>query len=262
MPQPVALGRPRPARERVELGVNIDHVATVREARRAREPDPVALAMLAELGGADQITVHLREDRRHIQERDLKILRQTVATRLNLEMAATDEMVRIAAQVKPDAATLVPEKRQEITTEGGLDVAGAAEAIATVVRRLAEAGIEVNAFIDPEAIQVEAAVGARVLGVEFHTGAYANAGEEAGRAREIARLAKAAGLAAKSGLKVKAGHGLTYVNVKPVVAVREVEEVNIGHSIVSRALSVGMDAAVRQMLALIREAEAQARARD
>ncbi len=259
MAHTVVPGRPRPPRERVELGVNIDHVATVREARKGREPDPVALAVLAEIGGADQITVHLREDRRHIQERDLRILRETARTRINLEMAATEEMVRIAIEVKPEAATLVPERRQEVTTEGGLDVAGARDALAAAARRLADAGIEVNAFIDPEAAQTEAAIAARFHGVEFHTGAYANARDDAGRSREVARLAAAAALAARGGVKVKAGHGLTYVNVKPVVAVREIEEVNIGHSIVARALCVGMEAAVRQMLALIREAEAEGR---
>src|SRR5262245_57633640 len=261
MPQPVVLGKPRPARERVELGVNIDHVATVREARKGREPDPVALAMLAELGGADQITVHLREDRRHIQDRDLRLLRETVRTRINLEMAGTEEMVRVAIEVRPAAATLVPERRQEVTTEGGLDIAGPREAFGSMVRRLAEAGIEANAFIDPEAAQVEAAVACRFQGVELHTGAYANATDDAGRARELARLAQAAAAAARSGLKVKAGHGLTYFNVKPVVVLPEVEEVNIGHSIVSRALCAGMETAVRQMLALIREAEAEVRGR-
>ncbi len=259
MTHPVVLGEPRPARSRVELGVNIDHVATVREARKAKEPDPVAAAVLAEIGGADQITVHLREDRRHVQERDLRILRETVRTRLNLEMAATDEMVRIAIAVRPDAATFVPEKRQEVTTEGGLDVAGSVGAFAREVQRLADAGIEVNAFIDPDEKALRAAIEARFCGVEFHTGAYANATTDAARRAELDRLARAAALAARGGVKVKAGHGLTYANVKPVICVREIEEVNIGHSIVSRALLVGMEAAVRQMAASIREAEAEVR---
>lgn len=259
MTEPVVLGEPRPRRARVLLGVNIDHVATVREARKGREPEPATAAALAELGGADQITIHLREDRRHIQDRDLRILRETVRTRLNLEMAATEEMVRIALEARPDAATLVPERREEVTTEGGLSVSGSVGALAGVVRRLTAAGIETNAFIDPSEDELRAAIEARFEGVEFHTGSYANAATGAERAREVERLARVCALAACAGLKVKAGHGLTYANVKPVIRVPEVEEVNIGHSIVSRALFVGLEAAVRQMAALIREAEAEER---
>jgi pyridoxine 5-phosphate synthase len=261
MTRPVVLGEPRPRRRGVALGVNIDHVATVRQARRAAEPDPVTLAALAELGGADQITVHLREDRRHIQDRDLALLRQTVRTRLNLEMAATEEMVRIALSVRPESATLVPERREEVTTEGGLDVAGSTDALREIARRLREGGIEVSAFIDPDGNQLRAAIDARFEGVEFHTGAYANAAGDAARAEEIARLERVAALAARAGAKVKVGHGLTYANVKPVIRIPEVEEANIGHSIVSRALAVGMESAVRQMAALLREAASEGESR-
>jgi pyridoxine 5-phosphate synthase len=237
--------------------VNIDHVATVREARKGREPDPIAAAALAELGGADQITIHLREDRRHIQDRDLRLLRETVRTRLNLEMAMVEAMVEIALAVRPESVTLVPERREEITTEGGLDVVRAAQAAAGAVSRLAAAGIEVDAFIDPDPRQTEAAIRAGFHGVEYHTGAYANAATDAARALEIEKLAVESKAAAGEGLRVKAGHGLSYVNVKPVVHVREIEEVNIGHSIVSRALFTGMERAVSDMVRLIREAETE-----
>lgn len=258
---PIELGKPRPGRRWVMLGVNIDHVATVREARKGREPEPVAAAALAELGGADQITVHLREDRRHIGDRDLRLLRETVRARLNLEMAATEEMVAIALATRPESVTLVPERREEVTTEGGLDVARGAAAMAGVVRRFAGSGIEVDAFIDPDARQTEASIAAGFEGVEFHTGAYANAATDAARRAEIEKLAAAARSAARAGLRVKAGHGLTYLNVKPVVHVREIEEVNIGHSIVSRALFTGIEKAVSEMIHLIREAEAEVRER-
>jgi pyridoxine 5-phosphate synthase len=257
MAYPVVLGKTRPKRRSCELGVNIDHVATVREARKGREPDPIAAAALAELGGADQITIHLREDRRHIQDRDLRLLRETVRTRLNLEMAMVEAMVEIALAVRPESVTLVPERREEITTEGGLDVVRAAQAAAGAVSRLAAAGIEVDAFIDPDPRQTEAAIRAGFHGVEYHTGAYANAATDAARALEIEKLAVEAKAAAGEGLRVKAGHGLSYVNVKPVVHVREIEEVNIGHSIVSRALFTGMERAVSDMVRLIREAETE-----
>jgi pyridoxine 5-phosphate synthase len=257
MAYPVVLGKARPKRRSCELGVNIDHVATVREARKGREPDPVAAAALAELGGADQITIHLREDRRHIQDRDLRLLRETVRTRLNLEMALVEAMVEIALAVRPQSVTLVPERREEVTTEGGLDVARAAQA-AGAVSRLAGAGIEVDAFIDTDPRQTEAAIRAGFHGVEYHTGAYANAATDAARALEIEKLAALAKAAAGEGLRVKAGHGLSYVNVKPVVHVREIEEVNIGHSIVSRAVFTGLERAVSDMVRLIREAETEA----
>jgi pyridoxine 5-phosphate synthase len=234
----------------IRLGVNIDHVATLRQARRAVEPDPVAAAVLAELGGADGITVHLREDRRHIQDRDVEILRSTVRTHLNLEMAASEEITGIALRVKPDQATLVPEKRQEITTEGGLDVSAGRERLAGVILRLKESGIMVSLFIDPEpeSIEISAELGAQA--VELHTGAYANA-RGARKQRELKKLAEAAAQAARSGLAVFAGHGLTYFNILPVTGIGQVEEVNIGHSIISRAVLVGLERAVREMKDLL-----------
>ncbi|HHN46614.1 MAG TPA: pyridoxine 5'-phosphate synthase [Planctomycetes bacterium] len=233
-----------------ELGVNIDHVATVRQARRAVEPDPVAAAVLAELGGADAITVHLREDRRHVQDRDVRILRDTVRTRLNLEMAAADEIVRIACAVRPDQATLVPEKRQELTTEGGLDVPPNLARIRDSVARLKDAGILVSLFIEPDGAQVDAAVAAAADAVEFHTGAYAAARGEPAR-RELGRILDTVDLAAAAGLRIHAGHGLTYWNVAPLAQVRRIFEFNIGHSIVSRAIFVGMERAVREMKDII-----------
>jgi pyridoxine 5-phosphate synthase len=233
------------------LGVNVDHVATLRQSRRTTYPDPVQAAVLAELAGADQITVHLREDRRHIQERDVEVLRRTVQTRLNLEMAATGAMVALARTVKPDACTLVPERRQELTTEGGLDVAAHREAVRQAVAGLKEAGILASLFIDPELAQVEAAraVGADV--VEIHTGRYCDAPLASERARELARVVDAARAAARLGLAVAAGHGLHYRNVAPVAAIAEIEELNIGHAIVGHALLVGMERAVREMKALL-----------
>ena len=230
------------------LGINLDHVATVRQARRTVEPDPVQLAVLAELGGADGITVHLREDRRHMQDRDVELLRHTLRSRLNLEMAATDEMVTTALRVRPHQVTLVPERRQEVTTEGGLDVMQQLTTLRQAVERLQGEDIPVSLFVDAEADQLQAcrASGARL--VELHTGAYANT---ASPAAELARLQAGTRLARALGLRVNAGHGLTYQNVEPVAAIPGMEELNIGHTIVARALAVGLTTAVRQMKALI-----------
>lgn len=237
----------------VRLGVNIDHVATVRQVRRAKEPDPVAAAALALLGGADGITIHLREDRRHIQDRDLHILRETVPTGLNLEMACSDEIVRIAVQTKPDQVTLVPEKRQELTTEGGLDVVGNYAAVERTAHALRQADISVALFIDPDLKQVDAARKVGVTAVEFHTGTYADAITSAGTAKHVEQLARSVAHAVEAGLHVHMGHGLNYLNVKPVVRIPGVEELNIGHSIVSRAVLVGMVQAVRDMKAAMTE---------
>ncbi len=236
------------------LGVNVDHVATLRQARRTQYPDPVAAALLAELAGADQITIHLREDRRHVQERDLQVMRKTVATRLNLEMAATQEMVKVAYEQKPDVCTLVPERREELTTEGGLDVVGGRDAIRKVVKTLRDADIEVSLFVDPDLDQVKAAHRAEAQTVEFHTGRWCDARLAADRSRELARLLDACKAASKLGLHVAAGHGLNYENVKPVAAFPEIEELNIGHAIVARAVLVGMERAVREMKELVRQA--------
>ena len=236
--------------KRIRLGVNIDHVATVRQARRTFEPDPVHAAIIADLAGADQITLHLREDRRHIQDRDLKLIRQVIHSRINLEMAATEEMVKIAMDVKPDQVTLVPEKREEITTEGGLDVNGQRGKIAEVVKRLKSAGIEVNLFIDPEELQIRASKEVGADAVELHTGEYANA-KGRKREEELERLRRAAKLAREVGLKVYAGHGLTYKNVKEVAEIPEIEELNIGHSIVANAVLKGLSEAVKEMKKLI-----------
>jgi pyridoxine 5-phosphate synthase len=236
------------------LGVNVDHVATLRQVRRAAYPDPVAAAVMAELAGADQITIHLREDRRHIQDRDLQVLRRTVTTRLNLEMAVAQEQLRIAYEVRPDVATLVPERREELTTEGGLDVVGGREAVRKAVRTLRDAEIEVSLFIDPDLDQVKAAHRAEAQTVELHTGRFCDARLAADRRRELARLVDASKAAAKLGLSVAAGHGLNYQNVLPVAAIAEIEELNIGHAIVSHALLVGMERAVREMKALLRQA--------
>lgn len=234
----------------MRLAVNIDHIATIRQARRAREPDPVAAAVMAELAGAEGITVHLRGDRRHIHDRDIERLRQVVQTKLNVEMAATDEMVGIALGVRPDQVTLVPERPQELTTEGGLDVARDVATLTGVVARLRSAGIRVSAFIDCEPEQVR---GARAIGadaVEFNTGPYASATPYE-RGPLLARLAEMARRAAGEGLEVLAGHGLNYVNVKPIARVPEIVELNIGHAIVARAALVGLDRAVREMVALL-----------
>ncbi len=241
------------ARRGPRLAVNVDHIATIRQARRGREPDPVAAAVLAELAGAEGIIVHLREDRRHIQDRDLRLLRETVSTRLNLEMAATEEMVGIATAIRPNLVTLVPERRQELTTEGGLEVAGQRARLTSVVGTLRGSGIPVSLFIAPEEGQVEAAKAVGAALVELHTGRYAEAQGEAAR-EALAALIRAARFAAGAGLSVSAGHGLNYANVEPVAAIPEVEELNIGHSIVARAALVGMERAVREMLTRIRGA--------
>lgn len=233
------------------LGVNVDHVATVRQARRVSEPDPVSAAALAELAGAGGITVHLREDRRHIQDRDVQVLRQTVQTRLNLEMAVTAEMVEIALAVRPDCVTLVPEKRQELTTEGGLNVAGQISAVEAAVRRLREGGIFVSLFVDPDLAQIGAAQKCGADAVEIHTGLYCEAPSPQRQAGELVKIEQAVRIAQQLGLKVHAGHGLNYQNVRAVVALGGIEEFNIGHSIVARAVLVGMERAVREMVALI-----------
>jgi pyridoxine 5-phosphate synthase len=232
------------------LGVNIDHIANVRQARRTVEPDPVTYALLAELGGADGITVHLREDRRHIQDRDVELLRATVRSRLNLEMAATEEMEAIALRIRPDMVTLVPEKRQEVTTEGGLDVAGQQDSLTELVGRLQAAGIAVSLFVDADAPQLEASAATGARWVELHTGTYAEAGWSE-QPRELARLNEGSFIARSLGLRVNAGHGLTYQNVEPVAAIEGMEELNIGHTIVARALAVGLEQAVREMKALV-----------
>ena len=237
----------------IRLGVNIDHVATVRQARRATEPDPVAAAVLATLGGADGITVHLREDRRHIQDRDVYRLRDTVTTRFNLEMAAYDEIIAIALKVKPDEATLVPEKRQELTTEGGLDVTANVASVSAAIDALKAAGIHVSLFIDPDAHQIEAAHKLRADAIEFQTASYSEAKGGAAVARELEKLRSATAHATGIGLHVHMGHGLNYWNVRPIVRIAGVEELNIGHSIVSRAVLVGMERAVREMKQAMQE---------
>jgi pyridoxine 5-phosphate synthase len=237
-----------------KLGVNIDHVATIRQARGGSEPDPVAAAAIAELAGADGITIHLREDRRHIQDRDLKILRQTVKTKLNLEMAATEEMIDIALVVKPDMCTLVPEKRQELTTEGGLDVRQHAKTLEKAITRLHDGGIVTSLFIDPDSDQIKAANKIGADYVEIHTGSFADATDWKTEEQELIKIENAIKLAAKLGLGVNAGHGLNYTNIKKVAALGGVEEYNIGHSIISKAVLVGLDRAVRDMLELIKYA--------
>jgi pyridoxine 5-phosphate synthase len=239
----------------IRLGVNIDHVATVRQARRAKEPDPVAAAVLATLGGADGITVHLREDRRHIQDRDVELLRQTVATRLNLEMATAEEIVAIALRVKPDEATLVPEKRQELTTEGGLDVVANERAVRSTIERLKSTGIHVSLFIDPELRQLDASKNFGADAIEFQTASFSEALGQAAVDRELDKLRTATAHATSLGLHVHMGHGLNYWNVQPIVRIPGVEELNIGHSIVSRAVLVGMERAVREMKAAMTEHE-------
>lgn len=236
------------------LGVNIDHVATLRQARGGMEPDPVAAAAFAELAGADGITIHLREDRRHIQDRDLTILRRTVQTRINLEMAATGEMVGIALSVKPESCTLVPEKRAELTTEGGLDVRGQLTTLTGAIEKLKQGGIVVSLFIDPDPDQIKAASEAGADYIEIHTGAFAEAKGAKAEDREVAKIATAVELARKLDLGVNAGHGLNYVNIKKIAAIGGIEEFNIGHSIMSRAIFVGLDRAVRDMAELVRNA--------
>ena len=234
-----------------ELGVNIDHVATVRQARQTVEPDPVWAAVLAELGGADGITLHLREDRRHIQDRDLRILRQTVTVKLNLELACVEEIVEIACDVKPDQATLVPERREEITTEGGLAVAGQRQRVGEIVRRLQDAGISVSLFLDPDPRQIDAGAQLKADAIELHTGQYGLARRPAEREKELKILRQAGSLVHQAGMALHAGHGLTYRNVVPVAAIEGMHELNIGHSIVARALMVGFEQAVREMKRLV-----------
>jgi pyridoxine 5-phosphate synthase len=235
----------------MRLAVNIDHIATLREARRAREPEPIAAALVAELAGAEGITVHLRTDRRHIKERDLELLRQAIATKLNVEMAVTAEMARVALQVRPDQVTLVPEKPQELTTEGGLDVVAQLSAVKDFTCQLHGAGIRVSIFLDADAAQVRAARAAEADAIEINTGRYAEASADAAD-RELARIAEAASVAGREQLEVLAGHGLNYTNVGALNAIPEIVELNIGHSIVARAALVGMDRAVRDMIALLR----------
>ena len=237
----------------IMLGVNIDHVATLRQARGGRAPDPLLAALVAEQWGADSITLHLREDRRHIQDRDVRAMRGALQTRMNLEMAATPEMLAIAAEVLPQDVCLVPERRSELTTEGGLDVAGQEAALAQACRRLAACGIRVSLFIDPDPEQIDAAARVRAAAIELHTGAYAGA-QGPDRARELARLATAARRAVASGLIAHAGHGLDYHNVQPVAALPELAELNIGHAIVARAVMSGLGPAVAEMKRLMLQA--------
>lgn len=242
-----------------KLGVNIDHVATLREVRKTNEPDPVAAAVIAELAGCHGITVHLRSDRRHIQDRDVELLRETVKTRLNLEMAATEEMIRFAREVKPDTVTLVPEFPGELTTQGGLDCSRNYETIASTAQQLEAAGIVVSLFIDPEKPQIEAAQRIGVPIVEINTASYADASlyltlkTEVAAAEALERIKLAAILADSAGIRVHGGHGLTYRNVRAVSQIPEIEELNIGHNIISRAVLVGLDAAVREMLLLLQD---------
>lgn len=235
----------------IKLGVNIDHVATIRQARKTYEPDPVTAASFAILGGADIITVHLREDRRHIQDRDIRLLRETVFTKLNLEMSIADEIVDIAIKTKPEQVALVPEKRQEVTTEGGLDVASQKSVIGGAVKRLADAGILISLFIDPEEEQIVAAKEVGSQFIELHTGNYANAKDVDLRAKWMEKLRKGIKIAHGLGLRVNAGHGLTYQNVGSIVESLDVEELHIGHSIVSRSVFVGIKKAVQEMKDLI-----------
>lgn len=245
--------RNRDAREagaRVRLALNIDHIATLRQARMGHEPEPVAAAVIAEMAGAQGITVHLRSDRRHIQDRDIDLLKQAISTRLNIEMAVTAEMMEIAGRVRPHQVTLVPERPQELTTEGGLDVVANAESTRKFIDRMRDAGVRVSLFIDPDAAQVREAASVGADAVEINTGRYADA-DFTNAPAELARIRDAASLAAGSDLEVLAGHGLNYVNVIPIASIGEIVELNIGHSIVSRASLVGMDRAVRDMVALL-----------
>ncbi|QDU94671.1 pyridoxine 5'-phosphate synthase [Lignipirellula cremea] len=229
-----------------ELGVNIDHIATVRQARKTYEPDPVWAAALAELGGADVITVHLREDRRHIQDRDLRLLRETVTVKLNLELACVGEILDIACQTKPHQATLVPERREEVTTEGGLDVVKHRPEVQQAVRKLQDAGVFVSLFLDPDDDQIEAAAQMEADAVELHTGSYANA-QGADQQQELQKLIRAGEKIRQLNMQLHAGHGLTVRNVQPVARIADMHELNIGHSIIARALMIGMERAVREM---------------
>lgn len=235
------------------LGVNIDHVATIRQARKTIEPDPVWAAAMAELAGADGITIHLREDRRHIQDRDLFVLRESVQVKLNLEMAASEEITKIALEAAPDQCTLVPEKRQEVTTEGGLDVISNRDQIRRCVDQLLTAGLEVSLFIDPDPKQIDAAVELGVHAIELHTGKYADATSADQQHEELESLLLAGEAALERGLVLHAGHGLTYRNVTPIAHIPGISELNIGHSIISRAILVGMERAVREMKELIKD---------
>ncbi len=234
------------------LGVNIDHVATVRQARGVRYPDPVAAAGVVEMAGADGIVCHLREDRRHIQDRDLRILREVVQTRLNLEMAATEEMVRIAQAARPNIVTLVPEKREELTTEGGLDVIKFFPSLKKIIQRLHRGGIPVSLFVDPQKDQIKASedVGANVI--EIHTGHYCDAKTPSLEDEELKKILDAVAEASRRNLQIAAGHGLNYVNVRRIAEIKEIEELNIGHSIIARAVLVGLDRAVREMIELVK----------
>ena len=233
------------------LGVNIDHIASVRQARKTIEPDPISMAFLAELGGADGITVHLREDRRHIQDKDVERLKESIHTRLNLEMAATYEMIDIAIKLKPNMVTLVPEKREEITTEGGLDVSGNLIYLQEVVKKIQDIGIPVSLFLDPTPNQLEAAAKIGSKWIELHTGNYANASWNE-QSKELAKIQEATARAVSLGLRVNAGHGLTYQNVEHIASIKGIEELNIGHTIISRSIAVGLKEAVQEMKALIK----------
>jgi pyridoxine 5-phosphate synthase len=236
------------------LGVNIDHVATLRQARGTLYPDPIQAAIEAEQAGADSITLHLREDRRHIQDRDVRMLRDILQTKMNLEMAVTDEMLTIAEAVRPEDCCLVPERREELTTEGGLDVAGQMPRIRDACRRLSEAGVRVSLFIDAEPAQIEAAVECGAPVIEIHTGHYADAGNEAAMTAELKRIESAVSMGSDAGLQVNAGHGLHYHNTAPIARMAAVRELNIGHAIIARALFVGMQEAVREMKRIMVEA--------
>jgi len=236
------------------LGVNVDHVATLRQARKAIYPDPVTAAAMAELAGAGQITIHLREDRRHIQERDLKVLRETTQTLLNLEMAATSDMVKLAYEYKPNMVTLVPERREELTTEGGLDVSSQRDTISRVVKTLKDGDIMVSLFIDPDLDQVKASHKVSADRIELHTGRYCEARGDKDRARELSRIVDAAKTSVKLGMGCAAGHGLNYDNVRAIAKIEEIDELNIGHAIVARAVLVGFERAVREMVELMRAA--------
>jgi pyridoxine 5-phosphate synthase len=236
------------------LGVNVDHIATLRQARGTTFPDPAHAASVAEHAGADGITIHLREDRRHIQDRDVQVMKQTIQTRMNLEMAVTDEMLAIACKIKPVYCCLVPEKREELTTEGGLDVYGQQAKITAAVAQLASAGIQTSLFIDADKKQIDAAVLAKAPIIEIHTGHYADATTEDNQQQELSRLTDAIKYAHQQGLQVNAGHGLNYFNVKPIAAIPEIVELNIGHAIIARAVIDGLDKAVRDMKRLMLEA--------
>jgi pyridoxine 5-phosphate synthase len=235
-----------------KLMVNIDHVATLREARGIYYPDPIYAAGIAEMAEASGIIIHLREDRRHIKDRDVKILREVVKTKLNLEMAATDEMVDIAREIKPDMITLVPEKREELTTEGGLDVTGLSKKIKNVIEKVREKGIKVSLFIDPEDEQIIVSHKIKADMIEIHTGAYSDAKNEVIRDKELKKVVNAAKRGKELGLGVNAGHGLHYHNLSEIVAIKEIDELSIGHSIIARAIFTGLDRAVRDMLALMK----------